>query len=216
MPKEIHEEYNLRIYIYKLLKQVNPNIGITRGAMNEINLILYHMVENITRLSNTFIQHGHKATLSVREIYSSVKIFLPGELSKHAISEGTKAVTKYNALRAEKEPGQPKQRRSYGAGLTFPISRIGHLIRINMSSDRMGETAPVYLAAVLEYLCAEILELASQNVQSNKKVRITTRDLLLAIKNDEELNKLLNNATLSGGVLPNIDTSLLPKSKAQK
>ena len=74
----------------------------------------------------------------------------------------------------------------------------------------MGAGAPVYLAAVLEYLCAEILELAGNAARDNKKSRIVPRHITLAVKNDEELNKLLGNVTIaSGGVLPNIHAVLL-------
>ncbi len=80
----------------------------------------------------------------------------------------------------------------------------------------MGAGAPVYLAAVLEYLCAEILELAGNAARDNKKSRIVPRHITLAVKNDEELNKLLGNVTIaSGGVLPNIHAVLLPKKTSK-
>ena len=103
------------------------------------------------------------------------------------------------------------------AGLQFPVGRIGRYLRQGKYATRMGAGAPVYLAAVLEYLCAEILELAGNAARDNKKTRIVPRHITLAVKNDEELNKLLGNVTISsGGVLPNIHAVLLPKKAATK
>jgi histone H2A len=102
--------------------------------------------------------------------------------------------------------------RSSRAGLQFPVGRIHRLLRRGNYATRVGAGAPVYLAAVLEYLSAEILELAGNAARDNKKTRIIPRHLQLAIRNDEELNRLLSGVTIAqGGVLPNINTILLPK-----
>ncbi len=102
--------------------------------------------------------------------------------------------------------------RSSKAGLQFPVGRIHRHLRAGNYADRVGAGAPVYLAAVLEYLSAEVLELAGNAARDNKKTRINPRHIQLAIRNDEELNKLLGDATIpSGGVLPNIHQALLPK-----
>ena len=110
-----------------------------------------------------------------------------------------------------------QQSRSSRAGLMFPVGRIHRLIKKGNYAERVGAGAPVYLAAVLEYLTAEVLELAGNAARDNKKIRIIPRHLQLAIRNDEELNRILQNVTLSqGGVLPNIQAVLLPKKTAKK
>uniref|UniRef100_A0A803J7E1 Histone H2A n=2 Tax=Xenopus tropicalis TaxID=8364 RepID=A0A803J7E1_XENTR len=102
--------------------------------------------------------------------------------------------------------------RSSRAGLQFPVGRVHRLLRKGNYAERVGAGAPVYLAAVLEYLTAEILELAGNAARDNKKTRIIPRHLQLAVRNDEELNKLLGGVTIAqGGVLPNIQSVLLPK-----
>ncbi|XP_051794015.1 histone H2A-like [Acanthochromis polyacanthus] len=116
---------------------------------------------------------------------------------------------------------KPKSRSSR-AGLHFPVGRVHRLLRKGNYAERVGAGlilntgAPVYLAAVLEYLTAEILELAGNAARDNKKTRIIPRHLQLAVRNDEELNKLLGGVTIAqGGVLPNIQAVLLPK-KSEK
>ncbi|XP_074649896.1 histone H2A-like [Tubulanus polymorphus] len=102
--------------------------------------------------------------------------------------------------------------RSSRAGLQFPVSRIHRFMRKGNYAERVGGGAPVYLAAVLEYLAAEILELAGNAARDNKRTRIIPRHIQLAVRNDEELNRLLAKVTIAqGGVLPNIHNVLLPR-----
>lgn len=105
--------------------------------------------------------------------------------------------------------------RSAKAGLQFPVGRLGRYLKKGRYAKRVGSGAPVYLAAVLEYLAAEVLELAGNASRDNKKSRIIPRHIQLAIRNDEELGKLLAGVTIAyGGVLPNIHSVLLPKKSA--
>merc|ERR1719409_1732240 len=104
--------------------------------------------------------------------------------------------------------------RSARAGLQFPVGRIARQLRTGRHAARVGAGAPVYLAAVLEYLAAEVLELAGNAARDNKRTRIIPRHIQLAVRNDDELAKLLSTVTIaSGGVLPNIHVALLPVKK---
>ncbi|XP_072835488.2 histone H2AX [Pogona vitticeps] len=105
--------------------------------------------------------------------------------------------------------------RSSRAGLQFPVGRVHRLLRRGHYAERVGAGAPVYLAAVLEYLTAEILELAGNAARDNRKTRIVPRHVQLAVRNDEELSRLLGRVTIAqGGVLPNIPAALLPRKAA--
>ena len=107
--------------------------------------------------------------------------------------------------------------RSSKAGLQFPVGRIARFLKAGRYAERVGAGAPVYLAAVLEYLAAEVLELAGNAAKDNKKTRIVPRHIQLAIRNDDELNKLLSNTTIAaGGVLPNIHVFLIPAKEEKK
>jgi histone H2A len=90
-----HESLN--IYIYKVLKQTHPDCGMSKRGMEVVNNILMDIFEKIATEADKLVQKNGKRTLSSRDIQSAVRLVLPGELAKHAVSEGTKAVTKFTS-----------------------------------------------------------------------------------------------------------------------
>ncbi|EKM82644.1 hypothetical protein AGABI1DRAFT_82392 [Agaricus bisporus var. burnettii JB137-S8] len=84
-------------YIYKVLKQVHPDTGISNKAMAILNSFVNDIFERIATEASKLASYSKKSTISSREIQTSVRLILPGELAKHAISEGTKSVTKFSS-----------------------------------------------------------------------------------------------------------------------
>jgi histone H3/H4 len=208
-------------YIYKVLKQVHPDTGSSKRTISTLNSFVSDIFGRLVNEAGRLARYTKKETMSSREIQTAVRLTLPGELAKHAVSEGTRAVTKYASSAYYGGRGQkakPKSRSSK-AGLQFPVGRIHRYIKASNLTSRVGAGAPIYLAAVLEYLIAEMLELAGNACLQLKMKRITPRHLQLAVREDEELNKLLGMVTIAGGgVVPGrIHTQLLTrKGKAKQ
>ncbi|PVU91978.1 hypothetical protein BB559_003910 [Furculomyces boomerangus] len=101
--------------------------------------------------------------------------------------------------------------------LIFPQARIKRYLKKSAPKLKVSSTASVYMSGVLEYLIAELLELAGNAAKDNKRQRISPRHLQLAVRNDDELRKLLKDVTIpQGGVLPNIHSALLPQKTKNK
>ena len=93
--KKRSESYS--IYIYKVLRQVHPDTGISSKGMSIMNSFITDIFDKIANEAGKLVRYNKKGTLSSREIQTAVRLILPGELAKHAVSEGTKAVTKYTS-----------------------------------------------------------------------------------------------------------------------
>jgi len=137
--------------------------------------------------------------------------------AKKAVSASSVShADKSKHTKKDKKVADERKTMSIRAGVTFPVARIAKALKKGGYAKRVGSAAPVFLSAVLEYVTAEILELAGNVAKEAKKQRLVPRHLQTAIRNDEELNKYMGNVTIAGGgVMPNIHAVLLPK-KSQK
>lgn len=95
--KHRRRKESFSIYIYKVLKQVHPDTGISSKAMSIMNSFVNDIFERIAAEASRLSHYNKRTTITSREVQTAVRLLLPGELAKHAVSEGTKAVTKYTS-----------------------------------------------------------------------------------------------------------------------
>ena len=156
-----------------------------------------------------------KVCIDARDIQTATRLVLPGELAKHAVSEGTKAVTKFcGSYVGSYVDGDESMTRA--AGLQFCVPSVAAIASRVQHGSILDIGASVYLTAVVEYMVAELLELAGNAARDFKSSFITPRHILLALFNDEELYRFCKNAIIrEGGVVPNIHSVLLPKKSEE-
>lgn len=216
-------ESKFDIYIQAVLRQVHINKSITLNAKSQLNYFLYLLASRLTEEA-TYLTSGRifemkgkkgkssvvRKTISSRDIQSAVRLVLPGELARYAISEGTRAVTRFMSV----GEGEDSRSRSGRARLKFSVSKVETIMR-KVSRMRIGSGAPIYLAAVLEYMTAEILDLAGNF--DDRHTRITNSDVRKAIENDEELVKLVETIDfkiVGGGQDPHVHRTVSARVEA--
>ena len=174
-------------YIQKVQKQVHPSIGMNGETLRTVDAITKSLGNLLGDKASELARKSGKKTVSAREIQTAVRLFFPGELAKHSVTEGTKAVAKYS-MHEGKEGDRVSN--TSKAGLQFSVSRMALFLRGTSRSERVTKQALVYLAAVLEYIVVEILELAGNRALDHKKRRTRTTDIREGIRHDQELKEL--------------------------
>ncbi|KAG8507275.1 Histone H2B type 1-A [Galemys pyrenaicus] len=138
------------IYIYKVLKQVHPDTGISSKAMSIMNSFVTDIFERIAGEASRLAHYNKRSTITSREIQTAVRLLLPGELAKHAVSEGTKAVTKYTSSNSvQRRRGSRESQDPLLAGVAaVPHGRSAPSAQQGNYAERVGAGGPLYLAAV--------------------------------------------------------------------
>ena len=202
-------------YISKVLKNVAADNGITANSKQQLNSVICSIARKLSYSATRLTQVSKKKTLSEKEVANAVKIVLPGELSTNAIAEGDQSITKFT-----KDDENKNTSRQDKAGIIFPPSITEKFLRnFGFAKLMITKNAPVYLAAVLEYIVQDILQLSSDMARDNKRVRITIRDLEMSVRTDPELSVLFGRCAINfigGGVMPSIHRSLLTKKPRKK
>jgi len=217
---------SFRTYIHKVLRQVHPDSQISSNTREQLDEFIKILARELAGSARQTCADSKKSTVGLDEIKLAINFHLPGILAKHAVSEVDKAVARFSSNSAKEEEKDSKRstpvRRETQAGLVFAVSLCEKFIRnFRKKHDlNVSKNASIALAATLEYITAEILELAGNTARDNKKVIINMRHVYLAVYNDSELTFLVDGLGiefLGGGVLPNIRAEFLPnKEKRQE
>lgn len=208
-------------YIKRVQMKVHPDLQIIKTTLGQLSELAVILVKNFGRIALDAKNRQNKKTITPREIEYAVNVSLEKDLALHARVEGEKAVERYKTVAetvdkpvdGKKKP-QPLQVK---AGLIVSVSRCVNYLR--EFNSRIGVSAAIYMAAVIEFIMSEILELAGIVTKGNEAVKIKSRDVFFAIENDDELKSLASKLNIEfgeAGVLPKIRPELLPDEGIKK
>ena len=190
------ESYNHNLNV--ILKDLHPNLGITRDAKNNLSILLHLLLEKLVKQSIALLHsrnykhpgkklpEGNKKTLTVKEMSTSVRLIFPSMLRKYALNEGNKAVKRFQA-------SEKIRNNTIRANLKLSVPKTKNTMDQYLPKGyHMGPLVSVFTTAVLEYILGEILELSGNNCQDDKKKRIKTEHIKKAVMDDEELKSFIH------------------------
>ena len=200
------------IYISRVLLQISLYSSINKYAKEQLNSALIIILIYICEYAYKLIQIANTKTITVKQIHNSIYTLLEQDLFVNAKSEGEKAVNTYeNSLTTNNS-------KQSDSNIIFPVALVEKFLR-GCRTFNVSANSSIYLAAVLEYICADILQSAVIHCKNNNKARINIRDLELSIREDYELDSLfkkLNIRFIGGGVLPYIHPQVLQNKRKLK
>ncbi|KAN0021497.1 hypothetical protein ACTFIU_010097 [Dictyostelium citrinum] len=190
------------LYIKKLIKQIDTAGKIQVKSVQILTSLIRDTTVRIMNEAFHLVQIQNKRTLNARDVQTSVRLCTVGEISKHAVSQGVARVSKLNSSPLTPTPTStptPTTPSSPHNAPIIPCSYLKAKVKQMNYNYRISKSSMHYLAAVIEYLICEILELSLNNAKNSKRTLIQPRDIYLAIANDDELDKMYGDAIIPGG-----------------
>jgi histone H2A len=202
-------------FIEQLKKAVSPDNGMTEEAKSTFDNFIKMVINKINHHTDIVLRHTKvgqktKSTVTAREVKSAVWLTVKGQLAEIAVEQGEKAVLNFNAYKSGGETSSIQSK----ADLYFPVTRIKErFMRTQLSANRIGNDAAVFLTAVVEYLTGELVKLSAKQADMEKKKRIKEKHIKRAVLSDLELHELTEDAVIGGGTLPPVRK---PKTSAKR
>lgn len=185
----IMKQINFRTGIRNVHKQLGNDIRLSEVSLQLINNMIIDLAKRIVFLSIKVAQYSETNVISWKDIKFGTNIVLSGEVIKHAISTGDKILNKYDKIQKLKNINEKQNIKDSEIGLVFQSATCRHIIsELIQKNNTISHRACIYLAAIIEYIAAEILENSSQTAKDNRKGTMLLKHIYLAVRNDEELS----------------------------
>jgi histone H3 len=201
-------------YISKILKTITDDNGITVNAKQQLNSAICSVAKYLSTKSRELVCISKKKTMSIGQICNAVKLTLMDRFAQGVIESADRAVSQFSDVTDKYGSRQDK------AGIIFPPSISEKFLRnFDFSNIMITKSSPVYFASVLEFITTQILVYSINIAKENNHVRITIRDLEMAVQTNKELSSLFSSCKINfigGGVIPEIHESLLNKKPRKK
>lgn len=196
---------NFNLYIKELLKHNDPTLTISGVSLSIINNLIKVIIAKLTYVINIITIRINIKTLSPRDIQAAINLSFPLKLAKLATNIGYNAISHYKSFLDTEPAGIGPIQRKTRAGLIFNVTRIEKLLMIGISLNRKNKMSAVYMTAVVEYVCSEILKKSSDVTKLYNKARLTPRHIKLGISNNVELSFLYKDTIIGGGIHTDIN-----------
>ncbi len=218
-PSSRPKPLTFKTHIHNLLKQTQVGFNLAGVTCEQLDVSLKIMLEKISDQARILTRDNKHQTITVKEVSAAIELMFPATFNQMALAKCREAVEKYSNTFYNKD-GDQSRAKANRAGIHFPPHICEKYLRQhNSSSLSVSETAPVFLAALLDVISTRVLTSAKEKAAEGKKKTINTRHLFLGIHLDPELSVIFNNFgvhIVGGGVVPGIHDKLIPDADKKK